>query len=112
MHASLIRLAHKWASPPNPNMESVKKAITDTLAPIYFSMRGEQSAGPWNTDQNFYGIICSAKFEGKSKAEMRAILSDVLRPMRMEDRCRFSLEPPSRWDRLYRKKRLRWGVDS
>ena len=112
MKSSVRRLAHKWAAPTNPNMEAIKRAVTDHLSPIYFSIRGEQAAGPWNTDENFYGIICSAKFEGKSRSQMNEILLNVLSPLKMHDRCRFSLEPPSRWDRLYRKKRWRWGVDT
>jgi hypothetical protein len=111
MRSSLVKLAHKWASPPSPNMEAIKRAVFDGLSPIYFTIRGEQAAGPWNTDQNFYGIICSSKFEGKTRSEMRAMMSNLLAPLNMDDRCRFSLEPPSRWDRLYRKKRWRWGVD-
>ena len=107
-----LRKAHKWAAPPNANMEAIKRAIDSVLAPIYFSIRNEQAAGPWNTDSNFYGIICSPKFEGKSAQEMREMLTDVLRPLNMIDKCRFSLEPPSRWGRLYRKKRWRWGVDA
>jgi hypothetical protein len=92
-------------------MEAIKKAINSSLYPIYFAIRSEQAAGPWNTDNNFYGIICSPKFEGKTPLEMKDMVFDVLKPLEMADKCRFSLEPPSRWARLYRKKRWRWGVD-
>lgn len=106
------QLAHKWAAPPSPNMQAVKRAVTEQLSPIYFAMRNDMSCGPWNTDKNFYGLICSPKFEGRTYPEMLFMVDAVLKPLGMSGYCRFSLEPPSRWNRLYRKKRWRWGVDS
>ena len=98
MHLSRWRSAHKWAAPPSPNMESIKHAVNQNLSPIYFSIRNDISAGPWNTDQNFYGILCSPKFEGKDYKEMYSLLNEALKPIGMSGRCRFSLEPPSRWN--------------
>ena len=95
---SVRRWAHKWASPPSPNMESIKQAVNQNLSPIYFTIRNDVSAGPWNTDQNFYGLLCSPKFEGKDYNEMHSMLEEILRPIGMAGRCRFSLEPPSRWN--------------
>ena len=112
LQRSVGLFAHKWAAPPSPNMEAIKRAVAAHLSPIYFAMRNDVAAGPWNTDQNFYGLICSPKFEGKSYPEMIGMVDDVLKPLGMQGKCRFSLEPPSRWNRLYRKKRWRWGVDS
>jgi stress-induced morphogen len=105
------RLAHKWASPPNPVLQQLKKVLTENLAPVYLNVRNDVVAGPWNTDKNFYGIICSPKFEEKSRKEMHEMVDTILKGIGMEQNCRFSLEPPSRWDRLYRKKRWRWGLD-
>jgi hypothetical protein len=79
-------------------MEALKKAINKELTPIYFTIRNDIAAGPWNTDQNFYGLICSPKFEGKDYSEMYRILDDILTPLKMNGKCRFSLEPPSRWN--------------
>jgi hypothetical protein len=79
-------------------MDSLKSAISEQLSPIYFTIRNDISAGPWNTDQNFYGLICSPKFEGKNYQEMYKMLDDILQSMGMSGRCRFSLEPPSRWN--------------
>jgi stress-induced morphogen len=93
-------------------MEAIKRAVNDAFAPVYFAIRNEQAAGPWNTDQNFYGVLCSPKFEGKSRTEMVEMVKTALEPLGMADRCRFAVEPPSKWARLYRKKRWRWGVDS
>jgi hypothetical protein len=107
-----LRLAHKWTAPPSLNMDNVKQAITVNLAPIYFTIRSDTVAGPWNTDKNFYGIICSPKFEGMTRDEMRATVLNILRPLNLDSHCRFTLEPPSRWTRLYRKKRWRWGIDA
>ena len=98
LERSLVRLAHKWASPPSPNMDALKLAIHEQLSPIYFTIRNDISAGPWNTDQNFYGLICSPKFEGKDYQEMYRIVEEVLISLGMNGRCRFSLEPPSRWN--------------
>ena len=92
------RLAHKWASPPSPNMNSIKEVITRTFSPIYFTIRSEVSSGPWNTDNNFYGLLCSAKFEGKLYSDMHKMVNDALNSVGMEGRCRFSVEPPSRWN--------------
>ena len=87
-------------------------AITSQLSPVYFAIRNDISAGPWNVDNNFYGLICSPKFEGMKYRDMIRMVDGILEPLGMEGRCRFSLEPPSRWNRLYRKKRWRWGVDA
>ena len=106
------RFAHKWAAPSSPNLIAIKQAITSNLTPIYFAIRNDITAGPWNTDQNFYGVICSPKFEGMTEAEMHQTVDNTLKPLRLAGRYRFSLEPPSRWARLYRKKRWRWGVDA
>ena len=79
-------------------MEVIRSAVNQHLSPIYFNIRNDLSAGPWNTDENFYGIICSPKFEGKEYKEMYSLLNGVLEPLGMVQRCRFSLEPPSRWN--------------
>ena len=101
MQRSISRFAHKWAAPPSPNLVSIKQAIQENLNPIYFTVRNDIATGPWNSDQNFYGLLCSPKFEGKDYAEMYAMLNVVLEPLGMSGRCRFSLEPPSRWNVCY-----------
>lgn len=108
---STISYAHKWAPPPNPAMNELKRALNDGLSPLYINLRSDVAAGPWNTDKNFYGIICSPLFEGKSRAEMWQMVNKIVGDLGVNENCRFSLEPPSRWIRLYRKKRWRWGVD-
>ncbi len=79
-------------------MDAIRTAINSDLAPVYFTIRNDISAGPWNTDQNFYGLICSPKFEGKQYNQMYDMVKQILQPIGMDDRCRFSLEPPSRWN--------------
>ena len=95
---SIRPFAHKWAAPPSPHMVSIKRAVNQQLSPIYFAMRSDVSSGPWNTDENFYGLICSPKFEGKQYFEMHKMVSDILDSLGMKERCKFSLEPPSRWN--------------
>jgi stress-induced morphogen len=94
----VFHFAHKWAAPPSPNMDAIKKSVNTHLSPVYFSIRNDVAAGPWNTDQNFYGLICSPKFEGKSYEQMYAMLQELIEPLGLNGRCRFSLEPPSRWN--------------
>lgn len=96
--STIRNFAHKWAPPPSPNMDAIKKAINMQLSPIYFAMRNDISSGPWNTDENFYGLICSPKFEGKQYFEMHKMVDDVLMSLGMVGRCKFSVEPPSRWN--------------
>ena len=101
MQRSISRFAHKWASPPSPNLTSIQNAIQAELKPIFFAIRNDIATGPWNSDQNFYGLLCSPKFEGKEYAEMYRMVDDVLAPLGMSGRCRLSLEPPSRWNVCY-----------
>jgi|LauGreDrversion4_2_1035121.scaffolds.fasta_scaffold85703_1 hypothetical protein len=98
MQRSVLAFAHKWAAPPSPVMDAIKTTIQAQLSPIYFTIRNDISAGPWNTDQNFYGLICSPKFEGKKYEEMFLMVNEILTPLGVAGRCRFSLEPPSRWN--------------
>lgn len=62
-------------------------------------MQNDKNAGNYLYDKHYWGYICSPKFEGKTYKEMKDMLKDLLERCEMgEGRCRFKLEPPSRWE--------------
>ena len=113
-HASLSfqkRFAHSFVKPSTPNMDAIKRALIERLSPIYFQCRQDIWKGAWVNDQFFYGAICSPAFEGKGYYQMQAMVDDILDPLGMKDRCRFFLNPPSRWVKFRHIKNRHWGVD-
>jgi hypothetical protein len=92
-------------------MDAVKKAVINQLSPIYFQCRQDIWKGAYINDQYFYGAICSPAFEGKTYWQMREMVESLLDPLGMKGRCRFFLNPPSRWDKFKRIKTRHWGLD-
>ena len=107
----IVRYAHSFVKPPTPNMDMVKQRIIEKLQPIYFQCRQDIWKGAWVNDEFFYGAICSPQFEGKNYREMKIMVEDVLDPIGMKDRCRFFMNPPSRWAKFNQIRKRHWGLD-
>ena len=108
---SQVRRAHSFAKPETPNMDAIKKVIVERLTPIYFQVRQDIWKGAWVNDMHFYGAICSPAFEGKAYHEMQTMVDTILGPIGMKGRCRFFLNPPSRWSKFRHIKNRQWGMD-
>ncbi|KAF4658623.1 hypothetical protein FOL46_006888 [Perkinsus olseni] len=86
--------------------------LSGELQPIAFEMQNDKNAGNYLYDKHYWGYICSPKFEGKTYKEMKEMLAELLEKCDMtEGRCRFKLEPPSRWEKLKRIRRRRFSLD-
>mmetsp|Transcript_20827 Transcript_20827/g.17777 ORF Transcript_20827/g.17777 Transcript_20827/m.17777 type:complete len:115 (+) Transcript_20827:3-347(+) len=110
--ASSTRCYHKFVRPEAPNQDNLKKIITKELQPIAFEMQNDKNAGNYLYDKHYWGYICSPKFEGKTYKEMKEMLKELLDKCDMgEGRCRFKLEPPSRWEKLKRIRRRHFSLD-
>mmetsp|Transcript_140972 Transcript_140972/g.351519 ORF Transcript_140972/g.351519 Transcript_140972/m.351519 type:complete len:173 (-) Transcript_140972:103-621(-) len=106
-----VRSYHKFAKPDSPNLDALRKVITEKLTPVHFYLRNNLIFTNWVYDMHFVGIICSPKFEGKSHKEMNAMVDACAEEVGMGGRVRCICQPPSRWHMMRRRSRHRWDFD-
>eukprot|EP00931_Biecheleriopsis_adriatica_P098908 TRINITY_DN73094_c0_g1_i1.p1 TRINITY_DN73094_c0_g1~~TRINITY_DN73094_c0_g1_i1.p1 ORF type:complete len:148 (+),score=25.42 TRINITY_DN73094_c0_g1_i1:30-473(+) len=106
-----VRSAHKFACPPSPNLEALRKILTERLVPVHFFIRNNLTFTNYVWDKHFIGIICSPKFEGKTHKEINQMVDDICDEVGMKGRVRLMAQPPSRWHMMKRRTRRRWDFD-
>mmetsp|Transcript_61751 Transcript_61751/g.170785 ORF Transcript_61751/g.170785 Transcript_61751/m.170785 type:complete len:191 (-) Transcript_61751:140-712(-) len=105
------RAYHKFAKPPSPNLDNIRRVISEKLTPIYFYARNNLIFTNWVWDMHFVGVICSPKFEGKTHKEMNAMVEECCEAVGMKGRVKLICHPPSRWHMMRRRARKRWYLD-
>eukprot|EP00933_Yihiella_yeosuensis_P072459 TRINITY_DN80843_c0_g1_i1.p1 TRINITY_DN80843_c0_g1~~TRINITY_DN80843_c0_g1_i1.p1 ORF type:complete len:164 (+),score=19.51 TRINITY_DN80843_c0_g1_i1:91-582(+) len=105
------RTHFKFAKPPSPNLDALRKALTEKLVPVHFFLRNNLTFTNFVWDQHFIGIMCSPKFEGKSHKEINDMVDSICDEVGMKGRVRILCQPPSRWHMMKRRTRKRWDFD-
>mmetsp|Transcript_15616 Transcript_15616/g.35887 ORF Transcript_15616/g.35887 Transcript_15616/m.35887 type:complete len:133 (+) Transcript_15616:43-441(+) len=102
----------KFKKPPSPNLDALRKVMTERLTPVHFFLRVDLNFGRISAwDRHFKGICCSPKFEGKTFAEINTMVEECCKEVGMEGRVRMICQPPSRWHMMRRRARRRWDLD-
>eukprot|EP00929_Paragymnodinium_shiwhaense_P039175 TRINITY_DN20600_c0_g1_i1.p1 TRINITY_DN20600_c0_g1~~TRINITY_DN20600_c0_g1_i1.p1 ORF type:complete len:195 (-),score=30.28 TRINITY_DN20600_c0_g1_i1:282-809(-) len=107
-----VRDFRKFACPPKPNLDALRKVIMVRLTPVYFYLKNDPKFNPtvlW--DAHFKGICCSPKFEGKSFKEINAMVEECAEEVGMGGRISMFCQPPSKWHLMRRRGRRRWTGD-
>jgi len=112
MFRSGLVCAHKYAKGDTPNLDNLKRVVYEQLQPIHFHVKQNCTYGPWLRDMYFCGVICSPKFEGKTHRQMNEMVEAAMKTVNLDNRVRFTCEPPSRWIRMKAKTRQRWNLDA
>lgn len=105
------RLAHKFAAPECPNLLKLRAAVEQNLQPICFYVKNDYAMGHHVYDQHFYGILCSPLFEGKTYAQINAMVDRLLEPIGLKGRVKLHCQPPSRFEKLRGRLRWRWQLE-
>eukprot|EP00930_Biecheleria_cincta_P050433 TRINITY_DN35601_c0_g1_i1.p1 TRINITY_DN35601_c0_g1~~TRINITY_DN35601_c0_g1_i1.p1 ORF type:complete len:151 (+),score=17.34 TRINITY_DN35601_c0_g1_i1:91-543(+) len=108
---SSSRSHYKFAKPPSPNLDALRKVLTERLVPVHFFLRNNLTFTNYVWDKHFIGICCSPKFEGKSHKEMNELVDDICDEVGMKGRVRLLCHPPSRWHMMKRRSRKKWDFD-